>query len=1543
MPELSQSNPHHVTAADRQRQLGPWSGPPFDPTLAREELLHELFEATVDAHGPSLAAVMGGHSLTYRQLEDQANRIARVLRERGAGRGSYVGLLLPRSLDVYAALLGILKAGAAYVPLDPDYPPERIGRILQDAGAKLLVSVSGLAAALAPGAFTPVLLDLEGAALADQAPVRFTRAQTGLGPDDAAYAIFTSGSTGQPKGVALAHRSVCNLVRAEGRLFGVGPQDRVFQGFSIAFDASVEEVWLAFHAGATLVAGSAAELRSGPELPGLLSRLGVTVLSTVPTLLSTFEEDLPAVRLLIVGGEACPPDLVARWARPGRRFCNTYGPTEGTVIATWCDLEPGRPVTIGRAVPNDRVYVLDEGQGLVPAGEPGELCLSGVGLALGYLGRPDLTAERFLDNPYADGPSTRKLYRTGDRVRFTAEGELEFLGRLDDQVKLRGFRVELGEIENVLREQPEVLSAVVAVYGGDGPDRLVAYVVPRAGAEPAAAALRAALRKRLPAYMIPASVEFLAELPTLPSGKVDRKRLPAPQAAAPAPAEAGAAPRSEAERILAACWSRLFHREDLGVDEDFFTDLGGHSLLAAVMVSELRKTPAFASLAVPDVYAMPTVAALAREMEARAAAPAASATGAGAPAAGAVSGAGRFFCHLGQWLGLYPVLGFFGMQWLAPYLTYSYMIDHDYSQKVALLLSLFGLLILHPLMYLLVVAVKWVVLGRIRPGVHRLWGFYYWRWWLVTRFLAATPTTYMVGTPWLRIYLRLMGARIGSDVHFASDSVRAFDLLTVGPDASIGVDARLEGYTIRDGLLIIGPITVGARCYVGARSLLGPGSVMEDGSSLGELSLLPEGGRIPAGQRWVGSPAGPVPAGDEDRARAATPPHRGSRLRKLAFLGLSAVGVFFIPVAFLTAIFPGMVLLSDMYLRIPGYFGYLWAAPVAATSYIVLLALEIVVVKWLILGRVRAGRYGLVSAFALRKWFVDQFMEVSLDLLAPLYATLYLNPWYRLLGARLGARAEISTAGAATPDLLEIGEEAFIADAASLGTPHYDLGWGDLQPTRVGRRAFVGNSATVPGGTVLGDQALVGVLSTPPLDPASAAQFDASWLGSPPIFLPRRQHAAGFLEENTFRPSRGLVALRLFIEFFRIILPATGMAVLTCLLLTAVSELDDRFSTGVALALFPVLYFLAGVAACLAVAAMKWLLMGRYRPTEKPLWCSFVWRTELVTALHEDLAVPWILQVTLGTPLVPWFFRLLGARIGKGVHMETICLTEYDLITIGDGVCLGADATLQTHLFEDRVMKMSTVVVGPGCSVGTDAVVLYDTRMEAGATLGDLSLLMKGESLPAGTRWEGSPARMLSGVPGPSNPAAPRPAPVPWKPAVLLGGAGATQEGALRGRLLEALGARGPLHLTKDAHGRPVARAGGVPFTFSHSRAQGAYAAVLAPRGRVGVDLAPCEVPEAVEDHFHPNERGWLATFGPRERREAAARCWAAKEALLKALGFGLAFGAAQVELAPDGAGGLRLVTLAAQSALAQGWHLDLSRVQGPQGPLVLAVAWAEA
>jgi non-ribosomal peptide synthetase-like protein len=322
-----------------------------------------------------------------------------------------------------------------------------------------------------------------------------------------------------------------------------------------------------------------------------------------------------------------------------------------------------------------------------------------------------------------------------------------------------------------------------------------------------------------------------------------------------------------------------------------------------------------------------------------------------------------------------------------------------------------------------------------------------------------------------------------------------------------------------------------------------------------------------------------------------------------------------------------------------------------------------------------------------------------------------------------------------------MGAESFIADSVSLGAPRVRDGLMTIGRNQVGRRSFIGNSAMLPPGTVIGDNMLIGCLSMPPVNPADAAREGTAWLGSPALFLPQRQQSAAFSDETTFNPPARLRALRALIEFVRVITPSTFFIILISLLFSALLLLNDYFSLSATLLFFPLLYVGCGIAAVSIAIVAKWALVWRYRPGERPLWSTFVWRNELLNALHEHLAEPFLVDALSGTPFICWYFRLLGARIGRRVYMETTDLSEFDLAEIGDEAALNADCTIQTHLFEDRVMKMSTIRIGPRCAVGAGSLVLYDTRMEAGSALGDLSLLMKGEVLPEETRWEGIPAR----------------------------------------------------------------------------------------------------------------------------------------------------------------------------------------------------------
>jgi amino acid adenylation domain-containing protein len=537
--------------------------------------LHEMVEEQADRRPHAPAVVFEGGELTYAALERRANRLARRLRRLGVGPEVPVGVCAERSPEMVIGLIAVLKAGGAYVPLDPAYPKERLAWLLADCGTPVLLTQARLLAELPAHGAATVLLDKDVEEMA-------AGLDSGTGPDNLAYVIYTSGSTGTPKGVLVSHRGLDNLAEAQGRLFEVGPDSRVLQFASLSFDASVSEIAMAFRAGAALHLAPRRALLPGPELIELLRGQAITTVTLPPTALAALPEaELPALRTLVVAGETCPPELARRWAA-GRRLLNAYGPTEATVCATAALYDGGGRLPIGRPIQNVETYVVDPAGQPVSAGVAGELLVGGVGLARGYRGRPDLTAERFVPHPFATA-SGERLYRTGDLARFLAGGELEFLGRLDHQVKIRGVRVEPGEVEAALLALPGVREAIaVAREDGAGPARLVAYVTP-AGLDPQA--LRSALAASLPEPMVPAAVVVLEVLPLTPNGKVDRRALPAPEGAR---GRELVAPRTELERFLAGLWQDVLAVGSLGVHDDFF-ELGGNSITGAMFVNRLQQ------------------------------------------------------------------------------------------------------------------------------------------------------------------------------------------------------------------------------------------------------------------------------------------------------------------------------------------------------------------------------------------------------------------------------------------------------------------------------------------------------------------------------------------------------------------------------------------------------------------------------------------------------------------------------------------------------------------------------------------------------------------------------------------------------------------------------------------------------------------------------------------------------------------------------------------------------------------------------------------
>ncbi|MFD9064423.1 amino acid adenylation domain-containing protein, partial [Kitasatospora purpeofusca] len=597
-----------LSPEERHRLLTDWAGsglPARSPAT-----LPALFEAQVARTPGRTAVVDPGRELTYAELDAEANRLARLLIARGAGPERPVAVALGRSARSVVAMLAVVKAGSAYLPVDPDYPAARIAFLLDDARPVLLLTDDGSAAALPEGEVPLLRLDrpevlAELAALPAVAPTDADRAEP-LTPAHAAYLIYTSGSTGTPKGVVVTHTGLPGLVAAQAEGFGLDEHSRVLQFASPSFDASVAERCDALLTGAALVVVPKEELLPGEPLTRTCERYGVTNVTLPPSVLAAVPEGgLPAGLSLVVAGESCPAALADRWSAD-RRMVNAYGPTETTVCATLTGpLAPGAgDPPVGRPIAGARVYVLDEGLRPVPAGVPGELFVAGAGLARGYLGRPGLTARRFLPDPFG-APGTR-MYRTGDLVRWRADGRLDFLGRTDHQVKVRGFRIELGEIESALSARPDAARAVVTVREDrPGQRTLVGYLVPRPGTAPDPAAVRAALAAELPPYLVPAAVVVLAELPLTANGKVDRDRLPAPGFA---PGAGSDRPRTPVEETLCAIFAEVLGLPEVGTGDGFF-DLGGDSIQAIQVVSQARS--AGLMIGARDVLAHQSVAALA--------------------------------------------------------------------------------------------------------------------------------------------------------------------------------------------------------------------------------------------------------------------------------------------------------------------------------------------------------------------------------------------------------------------------------------------------------------------------------------------------------------------------------------------------------------------------------------------------------------------------------------------------------------------------------------------------------------------------------------------------------------------------------------------------------------------------------------------------------------------------------------------------------------------------------------------------------------------
>jgi len=597
-----------LTAAERTQLLVGWNENPTPD--AGNMRLPQCLEEQVARTPQAIAVLFEDEHLTYYELNARANQLAAYLRTLGVGEECLVGFCLPRSLEMVIGLLAILKAGAAYVPLDPTYPAERLAFLLEDSHAEVLLTRQDLAARLPATAARVVYLDAERDLLAEQP--RENLAVVGTA-EQLAYVIYTSGSTGRPKGVQIAQRALLNLLTSMRWQPGLAAGDTLLAVTTLSFDIAGLEIFLPLLVGARLVVAGQEVVADGGALAAFLARIQATVMQATPAtwrlLLASGWQGEPRLKILC-GGEALPLDLARQLLPACASLWNMYGPTETTIWSSCVQVTPqDRYISIGRPIANTQMYVLDSERHLVPVGVSGELYIGGAGLACGYLGRPELTAERFVRHPFAHEAETR-LYRTGDLARYRADGRLEILGRLDYQVKVRGFRIELGEIEATLEHHPAVRQALVMVREDTpGDQRLVAYVIPEALSTPTAHELLQALAQHLPAYMLPSAVVFLETLPLTLNGKVDRRALPAPAEAGLASNPPPGVPVLTIHYQLLQIWQELLATEEVGIQSNFF-HLGGHSLLAARLINRIEQV-FHRQLPLAALFASPTIEQLA--------------------------------------------------------------------------------------------------------------------------------------------------------------------------------------------------------------------------------------------------------------------------------------------------------------------------------------------------------------------------------------------------------------------------------------------------------------------------------------------------------------------------------------------------------------------------------------------------------------------------------------------------------------------------------------------------------------------------------------------------------------------------------------------------------------------------------------------------------------------------------------------------------------------------------------------------------------------
>lgn len=1415
------------------------------------KLFHEMFEQQVDNLGyvgarKHIAVEYPGQSYHYAALEKLANRIAHYLIKLGVQRHDRVGVLFDRSIYSYAATLAVVKAGAAFVPLDAGFPTERIDYMLRDSGVRQLLTVSRYMSLFENINLPVVALDAEHETIQKMPAVRVVLQSVpgsgdpaGQSVSDLCYVIYTSGSTGKPKGVPITHANITGFLESAVRCYGYRSTDRVYQALTQAFDYSIEEIWLPLLCGATLVPAPVEGVQegnlAGEDLTEFLLANNITAMCCVPTLLATIENDLPALRFLMVSGEACPQILVDKWAGGERRFLNTYGPTETTVSATWQVIEAETTVTIGGPLPGYSVVILQpDNTTAVSPGESGEICIAGIGVSAGYLNLAQQTQRVFIDDFIGiDNNPGAKIYRTGDLGLINRDNQIQYLGRIDSQIKIRGYRIELSEIESVLGSINDLSEVVVcATQSGAGNKELVVYYTMKSGVPLIPAGqIQSRLQEALPAYMVPAIYQHLDSMPHLASGKIDRNSLPAPRAQRLlASGKPYCEPGSAMERQLADILAGILEVERVSVSDNFFDDLAANSLLMAKFVTRIRRTMSVKGVSLKKLYQNPTISSLAiiaqQALDKKPPANSSQVTAnTESPVGGDQAGVGKPVvsvaipgvsqqpvgrCNLpqpavtGETLSAVPpdrvsvesvnrqrrdydnkhTAGSVDVQSvssaqsrsplvpasavlcgvmqcvvfasyvillsLAGFVAYEWVSSADSIASIYWRSVVSGVYLFFGTA-LVLIAVKWLAIGRFRVEKIPVWSARYLRFWIARTAVVANPLNMFRGTPFYNVFLRSLGAQIGSQAIIHARTPVCCDLVKVGPNTMVREDVFFTAYSAQDGVIRTGTIDVGARCYIGEASVLDINTSMAESSQLGHASALLENQHIPAQQQFHGSPAEPA---DTNFDRLPTLPV--STIRSICYATVQLI-------AYLTVALPGLVTLTVLLSR-----SSLW--PVADSSATLtvfpLLAVLSGSAAVLYLSGIAAA---LISVMVIPR-LIRPLMQV--DTVHPVYSWQYylgqsMNRFSnsRILNWLFGDSSmilhylsaigydmkEATQTGSNfgvdqrqhSPFLCRFGRNTLVSDRLRMTNMQLSNSAYKISAISVPADMYLGNALHYPVGARIGGNCLIGTKTMIPID--GPLQANTGILGSPAFPIPRSvasDHKFDhYLEPGLLRQrlklklKSNLITLAIYMtkSWLQIFLVLAIIWVGTSIYsLSGYSSLPMQSAIATGVVVVEILVILLFSIFC------ERLAQG-FREL-KPLYCSLYdrrfWQHERFWKMNSNL----FLELFNGTPLKPVFNRLRGVKIGANMFDDGVAIVEHDLVEIGDNCTFNVNAIAQSHSLEDGTFKSDRIVIGNNCNFGVGAFVHYGTVIQDNCTVLADSFVMKGAVTGANTCWAGNPA-----------------------------------------------------------------------------------------------------------------------------------------------------------------------------------------------------------